>query len=202
MIPKIIHYCWFGENPIPDNQQRYMATWRTLMPDWEIKEWNEHNFSIATAPVYVQEAYRKQKWAFVSDYVRLWALNQHGGVYLDTDVEVLKSFEDLLNNIAFIVLWYYFGKMVGNINGWEPFDIFGLYGFSATSFGLVCSFFYGVFNIPTYISTGNFDKYLLTPKNTLLKVSTSAISTSAIGDLVFGIICFIIFAVVSKLTFL
>ena len=107
-----------------------------------------------------------------------------------------------INNIAFIVLWYYFGKMVGNINGWEPFDIFGLYGFSATSFGLVCSFFYGVFNIPTYISTGNFDKYLLTPKNTLLKVSTSAISTSAIGDLVFGLICFGIFAIVSKLTFL
>jgi ABC-type uncharacterized transport system permease subunit len=98
-----------------------------------------------------------------------------------------------INNIAFIVLWYYFGKMVGNINGWEPFDIFGLYGFSATSFGLVCSFFYGVYNIPTYISTGSFDKYLLTPKNTLLKVSTSAISTSAIGDLVFGIICFVIY---------
>jgi len=107
-----------------------------------------------------------------------------------------------INNIAFIVLWYYFGKMVGNINGWEPFDIFGLYGFSATSFGLVDCFFYGIYNIPTYISTGNFDKYLLTPKNTLLKVSTSAISTSAIGDLVFGIICFLIFAVISKLTFL
>lgn len=107
-----------------------------------------------------------------------------------------------INNIAFIVLWYYFGKMVGNINGWEPFDIFGLYGFSATSFGIVCALFYGVYNIPTYISTGNFDKYLLTPKNTLLKVSTSAISTSAIGDLVFGLICFGIYALISKLTFL
>jgi len=107
-----------------------------------------------------------------------------------------------INNVAFIVLWYNFGTMIGNINGWEPFDIFGLYGFSATSFGLVCAFFYGVYNIPTYISTGNFDKYLLTPKNTLLKVATSQISTSAIGDLVFGIICFGIFAVVSKLTFL
>ena len=93
-------------------------------------------------------------------------------------------------------------KPVSVINGWEPFDIFGLYGFSAASFGLVCSFFYGIYNIPTYISTGNFDKYLLTPKNTLLKVATSAISTSAIGDLIFGIICFIIFAIISKLTFL
>ena len=74
--------------------------------------------------------------------------------------------------------------------------------FISTSFGIVCSFFCGIYNIPTYISTGNFDKYLLTPKNTLLKVSTSAISTSAIGDLVFGLICFVIFAVISKLTIL
>ena len=92
--------------------------------------------------------------------------------------------------------------MIGDINGWRPFDIFGLYAFSATSFGIVCAFFYGIYNLPTYISTGNFDKYLLTPKNTLLKVATSAISTSAIGDLVFGIICFIIFAIVSKLSIL
>ena len=84
---------------------------------------------------------------------------------------------------------------VANLNGWEPFDIFGLYAFSAGSFGLICSFFNGIYNIPMYISTGNFDKYLLTPKNTLLKVSTSAISTSAIGDLVFGIICFIIWII-------
>ena len=107
-----------------------------------------------------------------------------------------------LNNIAFIILWYNFGKIVGNINGWEPFDIFGLYGFGSTSFGLVCSFFYGIYNLPTYISTGNFDKYLLTPKNTLLKIATSDISTSALGDLLFGLICFIIYAVVSELTLL
>ena len=107
-----------------------------------------------------------------------------------------------LNNVAFIVLWYYFGKMVGNLNGWEPFDIFGLYAFSAGSFGIVCSFFQGIYNIPRYISTGNFDKFLLTPKNTLLKVATSDISTSALGDLLFGVICFVIFAVVSKLSFI
>lgn len=107
-----------------------------------------------------------------------------------------------INNVSFIFLWYNFGTMIGNINGWEPYDIFGLYGFSTTSFGLVCSFFYGIFNIPRYISTANFDKYLLTPKNTLLKVVTSDISTSAIGDLIFGIICFLIFAFVSKLSFL
>lgn len=107
-----------------------------------------------------------------------------------------------LNNTAFIVLWYHFGTMIGNINGWGPFDIFGLYGFSTTAYGIVCSFFYGIWSIPTYISSGNFDKYLLTPKNILMKVSTSAVSTSAIGDLLFGLICFVIFAVVSQLSFL
>lgn len=107
-----------------------------------------------------------------------------------------------INNAAFIILWYNFGKMMGTLNGWEPFDILGLYGFSTTSYGLICAFLYGIYNIPTYISTGNFDKYLLTPKNTLVKVATSAISTSAIGDLVFGVICFIVYAFMAKLTWL
>ena len=81
-------------------------------------------------------------------------------------------------------------------------DIFGMYGFSVTSYGIICSLFDGIFDIPSYISTGNFDKYLLTPKNILLKVSTSKISTSAIGDLLFGISCFIIFVFYSKLSFI
>ena len=106
----------------------------------------------------------------------------------------------MLNNISFLVLWYYFGKTVGELNGWKPMDIFGLYGFSCTSFGIVASLFSGLFEIPSYISTGNFDKYLLTPKNILLKVSTSKISTSAFGDLLFGITCFIIFSVYSKIS--
>ena len=106
----------------------------------------------------------------------------------------------MLNNISFLVLWYYFGKTVGELNGWKPMDIFGLYGFSCTSFGIVASLFYGLFEIPNYISTGSFDKYLLTPKNILLKVSTSKISTSAFGDLLFGITCFIIFSVYSKIS--
>jgi len=105
-----------------------------------------------------------------------------------------------INNIAFLILWYYFGKTVGEINGWKPLDIFGLYGFSSTSFGLVEALFAGMFSIPEYITSGNFDKYLLTPKNILLKVSTSKISTSALGDLLFGVICFIVFAIYNKLT--
>lgn len=102
MIPKIIHYCWFGKKPIPDNLQNYMTTWQKWMPDWEYKEWNEDNFNIETAPLYVRQAYKAKKFAFVSDYVRLWALEQYGGVYLDTDVEVLRPFEPLLKDTAFI----------------------------------------------------------------------------------------------------
>lgn len=102
MIPKIIHYCWFGGNPTPDAIKEYMASWKKFMPDWEIKEWNESNCDISTAPIYVQEAYACKKYAFVSDYYRLVALKKCGGVYFDTDVEVLKSFEPLLNDTAFI----------------------------------------------------------------------------------------------------
>ena len=105
----------------------------------------------------------------------------------------------MINNLAFLFIWYYFGKTVGVLNGWAAIDIFGLYGFSASVFGLVCALFDGLFKLPTYISTGNFDKYLLTPKNILLKVSTSSISTSAIGDTIYGIICFTIYAVSTHL---
>lgn len=107
-----------------------------------------------------------------------------------------------INNIAFLILWYYFGKTIGELNGWKPMDIFGLYGISTTSYGIVVSLFSGLFDIPNYISSGNFDKYLLTPKNILLKVTTSKISTSAFGDLLFGTVCFIVFAFWSKLTIL
>lgn len=101
----------------------------------------------------------------------------------------------MLNNIAFLLLWYYFGKTVGELNGWKPIDIFGLYAFSTVSYGIVAGFLSGIFSIPTYISTATLDRYLLTPKNILLKIATSKISTSAFGDLLYGIICFIIFIV-------
>ena len=104
MIPKIIHYCWFGGNPIPNDLISYMQTWKEMMPDWKIIEWNESNFDVSQSPLYVQEAYHARKFAFVSDYVRLWALEQYGGVYFDTDIEVLKPFDSLLDNKAFIGL--------------------------------------------------------------------------------------------------
>ena len=101
MIPKIIHYCWFGGAEMPELAHRSITSWHEHMPDWEYVLWNEENFDINAAPAYVREAYSAMKYAFVSDYVRLYALEQTGGVYLDVDFEVYKSFEPLLDNKAF-----------------------------------------------------------------------------------------------------
>lgn len=102
MIPRIIHYCWFGHGEMPELVTRCIASWHTFMPDWEYRLWDENNFDIDAASDYVREAYAARKYAFVSDYVRLWALEREGGVYLDTDVEVIRPFDELLNEKAFI----------------------------------------------------------------------------------------------------
>ena len=94
-IPKIIHYCWFGNGEKSEFIKKCIQNWKEKLPDYEILEWNETNFDI-TSNRYAQEAYNEKKYAFVSDYVRLFALLNYGGIYLDTDVEVLKSFDDLL----------------------------------------------------------------------------------------------------------
>ena len=104
MIPKIIHYCWFGGKPMPELAQKCIESWNRHLLNYDMRLWNEDNFDMASAPQYVQEAYAAKKYAFVSDYVRLWALEREGGVYLDTDVEVLRSFDPLLSDIAFIGL--------------------------------------------------------------------------------------------------
>ena len=101
MIPKIIHYCWFGRNPKPKDVLDYIDTWKKYNPDYEIKEWNEDNFDINCCK-YVREAYNVKKFAFVSDYARLFALYKEGGIYLDTEVEVRKNFDALLYNKSFI----------------------------------------------------------------------------------------------------
>lgn len=101
MIPRIIHYCWFGRNPKPKDVLEYIETWKKYNPDYEIKEWNEDNFDIHCCR-YVWEAYKVKKYAFVSDYARLYALYTEGGIYLDTDVEVRKSFNPLLGNDSFV----------------------------------------------------------------------------------------------------
>lgn len=101
MIPKVIHYCWFGRNPKPKEVLDYIETWKKYNPEYEIKEWNEDNFDVHCCK-YVWEAYNVKKFAFVSDYARLYALYTEGGIYLDTDVEVRKSFESLLGNHSFV----------------------------------------------------------------------------------------------------
>lgn len=99
-IPKIIHYCWFGGNPLPEDAKRYIESWKQYCPDYKIIEWNEKNFDLESVP-YVKEAYEEKKWAFVTDYVRLHALSNIGGIYMDTDVEVLKNLDIFLDNEGF-----------------------------------------------------------------------------------------------------
>lgn len=100
MIPRKIHYCWFGGGPMPPLAKECIASWKRIMPNWEYKLWNETNFDINSIP-YTKEAYDAGKYAFVSDYVRLYALKKEGGVYLDVDFEVYKPFDDLLHHRAF-----------------------------------------------------------------------------------------------------
>ncbi len=99
-IPKIIHYCWLGGAPKPQSVLKCIESWRKACPDYEIREWNENNLNI-NDNIYTQQAYSAKAWGFVPDYLRLWIVYTYGGIYLDTDVEVLRSFDELLDNHAF-----------------------------------------------------------------------------------------------------
>ena len=101
MIPKIIHYCWFGGNPLPKLAKKCIRSWKKYCKGYEIREWNESNFDISTAPLYVRQAYEAKKWAFVTDYVRLFAMTKYGGIYMDTDVEVVAPLEKFMHHQAF-----------------------------------------------------------------------------------------------------
>ena len=104
MIPKIIHYCWISDSKnyhLPEIVQECINSWKKNLPDYEIKEWNINNFDINKND-YIREAYKAKKYAFVSDYIRLYVLYNYGGIYMDTDVKALKSFNDLLRNNAFM----------------------------------------------------------------------------------------------------
>ena len=100
-IPKIIHYCWFGGGSISAESQKCMESWKKYCPDYKIIEWNEQNFDISTNR-YAQQAYEAKKYAFVSDYVRLAVLYEYGGIYLDTDVELVRPLDELLEYKGFI----------------------------------------------------------------------------------------------------
>ena len=101
MIPKIIHYCWFGGNPLPELAQKCIASWKKYCPDYEIIEWNEANYDVSKC-AYMKEAYQAKKWGFVPDYARFDIIHNHGGIYLDTDVEIIRSLDGLLENRAFM----------------------------------------------------------------------------------------------------
>ena len=101
MIPNVIHYCWFGDQPLDDEAQKCIASWRRFFPNYEIKEWNEKNFDIDSCD-YIKQAYEARQWAFVSDYARFWILYHEGGIYFDTDVEVINPIDDILSNGAFM----------------------------------------------------------------------------------------------------
>ena len=103
MIPKIVHYCWFGRGPKPKLAEKCIASWRKFLPDYEIKEWNEDNYDVRKIP-FIAEAYDARKYAFVSDYARFDILHKFGGVYFDTDVEVVQTLDDILGRGAFMGL--------------------------------------------------------------------------------------------------
>lgn len=101
MIPKVIHYCWFGRNPKPSSVQKCIASWKKYCPDYKIIEWNEDNYPLYDNQ-YCRQAYEAKKWAFATDYARLWIIYNYGGIYLDTDVEIIKSWDPLLVHECFL----------------------------------------------------------------------------------------------------
>ena len=101
MIPKVIHYCWFGRGELTPLARKCITSWRQFFPDFEIKEWNEDNFDVSIIP-YTADAYNAGKYAFVSDYARFWVLYHYGGVYFDTDVEVIRPMDDVLDRGPFM----------------------------------------------------------------------------------------------------
>ena len=101
MIPKVIHYCWFGGKPLPKAARKYIRSWKMFFPNYEIKRWAETNFDVDSIP-YTREAYKAGKFAFVSDYARFWILYNYGGLYFDTDVEVIRSLDDIIQDGPFM----------------------------------------------------------------------------------------------------
>lgn len=125
MIPKKIHYCWFGGNPKSQKELDCIASWKKYCPDYEFIEWNEKNFDVNMCQ-YASDAYKEKKWSFVSDYARIFVIYHYGGIYLDTDVELVKNLDNLLNE-----------KMYCGFEARDPFmDTHGIEYEESVNFGL------------------------------------------------------------------
>lgn len=107
MIPKKIHYCWFGGSLLPKELQDYVDGWKILYPECEFFCWNERTFDVCNSIQFVKEAYAERKYAFVADYVRMWAIYEYGGIYMDTDVRLLKRFDEYLHHRFFTAMEYH-----------------------------------------------------------------------------------------------
>lgn len=155
MIPKTIHYCWFGRNPLPSSARKCIASWKKYLPDYEIKEWNEDNFDVNCIP-YTRDAYTAKKYAFVSDYARFWILYHYGGVYFDTDVEVIRPMNDIIAKGPFM--------------GWEKPGSTGVYSI-APGLGLAANkeqplyqeILDGFEDLTFYNEKGEINKYTMIP---------------------------------------
>ena len=127
MIPRIIHFCWFGRGQKPKIVEKCIRSWKENCPNYKIFEWTEDNFDIESAPQYVRDAYNDGKWAFVSDYVRFVVLVKYGGIYLDTDEELLDSLDSFLNHTAFIGTedgFHISAGLMGCVKGYSLFSDF------------------------------------------------------------------------------
>ena len=155
MIPKTNHYCWFGRNPLPSSARKCIASWKKYLPDYEIKEWNEDNFDVNRIP-YTRDAYAAKKYAFVSDYARFWVLYHYGGVYFDTDVEVIRPMNDIIAKGPFM--------------GWEKPGSTGVYSI-APGLGLAANkeqplyqeILDGFEDLTFYNEKGEINKYTMIP---------------------------------------
>ena len=163
MIPKKIHYCWFGRNPKPALAEKCIKSWKKYCPDYEIIEWNEDNFDISACPLYVRQAYEAKKWAFVTDYVRLKVVYDNGGIYMDTDVELIKNLDSLLSNKA------YFGFEDG-------VHIATGLGFGAIKdHEILEELMADYYDIPFILADGSFDKTTCPVRNTKVLISNGLV---------------------------
>lgn len=165
-IPKTIHYCWFGRNPLPKSAQKCIASWRKFLPDYEIREWNEDNFDVNIIP-YTREAYEAGKYAFVSDYARFWILYRYGGLYFDTDVEVIRPLDDLIARGPFMGCEIDGDSTAGSKAAVAP----GLGLGASPGLGLYREFLDGYGGVPFLLADGRMNPFTMIPMITRLLVS-------------------------------